>query len=241
MSNHTPHVDSTRRSLVTIAVLIPSTAWLGGCDRREPSAAAEPAEPVPRFFNSDEAAFIVAAARRLLPADDLGPGAAEAGVPTFIDLQLAGAFGRAERWYMAGPWPHGSDEQGYQLRSTPAQLYRTAIADIDTHCGKVFRKPFVGLTEAEQDAVLHGLEDGSVKLEHVPAQTFFAMLWQNTQEGFLADPIYGGNRGFAGWKLIGFPGPRYNYLEEITQYGQPYKHPFVSLAGRNPGERLKGT
>ena len=55
------------------------------------------------------------------------------------------------------------------------------------------------------------------------------MLVQNTVEGFLADPIYGGNRDFFGWKLIGFPSPRYNYVSEIEQYGKKYDMPFVSI------------
>jgi gluconate 2-dehydrogenase gamma chain len=55
------------------------------------------------------------------------------------------------------------------------------------------------------------------------------MLLQNVTEGFFADPMYGGNRDFIGWKLIGFPGPRYNYVEEIEQYGKPYTLPPVSL------------
>jgi gluconate 2-dehydrogenase gamma chain len=59
------------------------------------------------------------------------------------------------------------------------------------------------------------------------------MLWQNTGEGFFADPMYGGNRDFAGWKLVGFPGPRYNYVNEIEQYGKPYTLPTVGLMGRN--------
>jgi len=61
------------------------------------------------------------------------------------------------------------------------------------------------------------------------------MLWQNTQEGYLADPMYGGNRDFAGWKLIGFPGPRYNYVAEIGQFGKPYTLPTVGLKGRGRG------
>jgi gluconate 2-dehydrogenase gamma chain len=73
----------------------------------------------------------------------------------------------------------------------------------------------------------------------VPAKEFFKILWSNTQEGFLADPEYGGNRGFAGWKLIGFPGPRYNYVAEIEQYGKRYEEPTVGLLGRDP--QRKGT
>jgi gluconate 2-dehydrogenase gamma chain len=59
------------------------------------------------------------------------------------------------------------------------------------------------------------------------------MLVQNTVEGFLADPLYGGNRDFIGWKLVGFPGPRYNYVEEIEQHGKRYDKPFVSIGGRD--------
>jgi gluconate 2-dehydrogenase gamma chain len=245
MSNDSPPRDPTRRSFVkTIAVwmptVVPITGTLSACGWRETPHAAEPTLRVPSFFKPDEAAFIDAATRRLIPADDLGAGAVEAGVPRFIDLQLGGAYGRAERWYMTGPWPHGTDQQGYQLHLSPAQFYRAAIADIDAYCGKKHGKPFAQLTEAQQDAVLHGLEDGSVKLEHVPSDAFFKMLWQNTQEGFLADPVYGGNRDFVGWKLVGFRGPRYNYVEEITQYGKPYRQPFVSLAGREPGTHPEG-
>lgn len=50
--------------------------------------------------------------------------------------------------------------------------------------------------------------------------------------------MYGGNRGFAGWKLIGFPRPRYNYVEEITQYGKPYPLPPVGILGRD-GTRMR--
>ena len=190
------------------------------------------------FFAPGEMDFIQAATARLIPTDALGPGADKAGIPAFLDLQLAGPYGRAERWYMQGPWPSGIDGQGYQLRFTPAQVYRQAIAGIDKHCRAHYQKPFTGLTSDQQDQVLHALEDGKVDLGDVPSKTFFNLLWQNTQEGFLADPAYGGNRDFAGWKLIGFPGPRYNYVREIGEHGKPYRQPYVSLIGRVPGAAL---
>jgi len=190
------------------------------------------------YFESGEMDFIRAATARLIPEDALGPGADKAGVPAFIDLQLAGPYGRAERWYMQGPWPSGTDSQGYQLRYTPAQIYRQAIAGIDKHCRAKYQQSFAGLKADQQDEVLHALEGGKVDLGDLPSKTFFNLLWQNTQEGFLADPAYGGNRDFAGWKLIGFPGPRYNYVREIGEYGKPYGQPYVSLIGRVPGEAL---
>lgn len=190
-----------------------------------------------RFFVGAEAAFVHAAVARLIPADEYGPGAADAGVPEFIDAQLAGPYGKAERWYMAGPWQDGDEDQGWQSHLTPAGLYRAAIAAIDAHCRGTLGGVFAQAKPAQQDTVLHALEKGEVKLPGgASAKTFFKTLWQNTQEGFFADPMYGGNRDFAGWKLVGFPGPRYNYIEDIRHYGEPYTLPVVGLKGREaPG------
>ena len=198
-----------------------------------------PAAPGPAFFTAEESAFIDAALARLIPNDDLGPGAKEAGVGEFISRQLGGPYGRAQTWYMQGPWREGTGEQGYQLKLTPAEFYRGAIADIDEYCKRQYGgKSFAQLDAASQDKVLHGLEKDEIKLARAPAKQFFDMLWHNTREGFLADPMYGGNRDFAGWKLIGFPGPRYNYVAEIDQYGKPYALPPVGLLGRDPNRRM---
>jgi gluconate 2-dehydrogenase gamma chain len=227
--------DPSRRNFLTLALIAPAAVALGSCST-EPSSASRASV----FLSPAEKNFIDAATQRLIPADALGGGANEAGITRFIDLQLAGAYGRAERWYMQGPWPTGTDQQGFQLKYTPAEIYRDAIDGIDAHCSRQYGKPFAQLPAAQQDDVLHVLEDGRIELAHVPAKTFFALLWQNTQEGYLADPAYGGNRDFAGWKLIGFPGPRYNYVEDIDKFGQPYTQPFVSLVGRDPGSRGRG-
>jgi gluconate 2-dehydrogenase gamma chain len=192
------------------------------------------------YLTPAEIAFLDAAVSRLIPADNLGPGAKEAGVTFFIDQQMAGPFGRGETWYMQGPWEDGTEQQGYQLKLTPAQLYRVGIQGTDEYCRRIFRKNFSELGAPDQDKVLHGLEKGEIQLAGAPAKEFFAMLWQNTGEGFFADPIYGGNRDFAGWKLVGFPGPRYNYVNEIEQYGKPYTLPTVGLAGRSGTPARKG-
>ncbi len=194
-----------------------------------------PAAPGPAYLSADETAFIDAAVSRLIPKDELGPGAKEAGVTHFIDRQLGGPYGRAQTWYMQGPWREGTEQQGYQLKLTPAELYRSAIADVDEHCRKSFGgRRFAELNADTQDKVLKGLEKGEIALAHVPAKQFFDLLWHNTQEGFLADPMYGGNRNFAGWRLIGFPGPRYNYVAEIGQHGKRYTMPPVGILGRDP-------
>src|ERR1700722_12622075 len=190
------------------------------------------------FFSAAEAAFIEAAVDRLIPPDPVGPGAVEAGVPVFIDRQLAGLFGRGDHYYLGGPWPKGTPEQGYQSRFTPAQFYRAAIRAIesyvgDHHGGATFAK----LETADQDTLLKGLEAGSTTLSGgVDAGSFFAMLLQNTKEGYFSDPIYGGNKDMAAWKMIGFPGAHYDYKEWVTRPGEPVPFEPVSFMGR-PGWR----
>jgi gluconate 2-dehydrogenase gamma chain len=185
------------------------------------------------WFSDAEAAFVTAAVARLIPADELGAGAVEAGVPVFIDRQLAGAYGRAERWYMQGPWAKGLPTQGWQTRLTPAGMYRAAVRAIDAVVAKEGHGPsFARLKAEDQDALLHRLEKGEVELEGVDAKAFFKQLWQNTLEGFFADPLYGGNRDMAGWKLIGFPGARYDQSTFVGQHGAPYPLPPVGIRGR---------
>jgi len=218
----------SRRRFITASLATSVLFALQGC-----GANAAPATVTRTFFSADEQRFIEAATARLIPGDSADPGALEAGVPRFIDLQLSGPFGRADRWYRQGPWSQGTEQQGYQLEETPAELYRKAIAAIDAYCREQYQgKSYAELPEAQQDQILHDLEDGKLTVKDVPVKAFFTLLLQNTQEGFLADPMYGGNRDFAGWNLIGFPGPRYNYVKEVRQYGQPYSLPTVGLQGR---------
>lgn len=60
---------------------------------------------------------------------------------------------------------------------------------------------------------------------------FFALLLQNTKEGYFADPRYGGNFGMAGWIHIGFPGARASFLEWVERDNVPYRLGPVSIAG----------
>ena len=189
-----------------------------------------------KVFTPAERAFIEAAVSRLIPHDEVGPGAVEANVPFFLDRQLAGAFGRGDHYYLGGPWPKGAPEQGYQSRFSPAQMYRAAIAAIDKYAHANFNgADFAKLSDDDRDKLLKGMESGSVQLEDgVDAKTFFAMLLQNTKEGYFSDPIYGGNKDMAAWKMIGFPGAHYDYREWVTRHGEPVPFPPVGFKGR-PG------
>src|ERR1700730_3594326 len=128
------------------------------------------------FFNDDEAAFIESAVARLIPKDDQWAGALEAGVPNYIDKQLAGAWGAGERLYRNGPWQPGTPSQGYQLPFTPAELFRTALEAINAELAQA-NTPFAQMSNDQQDAYLHSLEAGGKDLGGVPSGVFFAHLW----------------------------------------------------------------
>jgi gluconate 2-dehydrogenase gamma chain len=192
-----------------------------------------PKTSAPGFLSPAEREFIDAAVARLIPADDSGPGAREAGCTDFIDRQLAGPYGRAESLYMQGPWQEGTSSQGFQSRLTPAQAYREGIAAVEECCRRTYAgKPFSKLALGEQDALLTALETGTADLTDTDGRAFFEMLLQNTLEGFWSDPLYGGNRDFIGWNLIGFPGARYDYSDHIARTGERYPLPPVGLTGR---------
>lgn len=233
-------LTSRRHFLQAVGLAVPATALFGCSKPLEQADLVAANMPGPQFLTAQELHFIDAAMEQLIPDDADHPGAKGAGVTTFIDRQLSGPYGMAETWYMQGPWQKGTKQQGYQSKLNPAQLYRTAIRDIQAHCQRKYNKPFEQLPSATRDEVLHGLENGDIELPDAPSKEFFTMLWNNTQQGYLADPMYGGNRDFAGWKLVGFPGPRYNYVDDIEQFGKPYTLPTVGLKGRGDLDRDGG-
>jgi gluconate 2-dehydrogenase gamma chain len=189
------------------------------------------------FFSAAEAAFVEAAVTRLIPNDSTGPGAIEAGVPRFIDRQLAGLYGAGDRFYLQGPFPKGLPTQGWQMHA-PAEVYRAAIPAIDQWSTAAHGGAFAALDSTGQDAVLKALESGEARLAGGPdAEAFFALLLQNTMEGYLADPIYGGNRDMGPWRMIGFPGARYDLRPFVLRHGEPYPLPPVSLMGRSDWRR----
>jgi gluconate 2-dehydrogenase gamma chain len=123
--------------------------------------------------------------------------------------------------------------QGPQSPLTPAMRYRQSLAALDQHCTQAFAgKHFHQLAADQQDKLISSMESGELKLGNVSSKAFFEHLLQNTQEGFFADPIYGGNRNMVGWKMVGFPGARYDYRDWVEKHNQKYPRPPVSIGGR---------
>jgi len=116
---------------------------------------------------------------------------------------------------------------------TPAARYRQALAALDKYCrSKYAGKSFVQLPDGDKDKLLSGLEKGEVQLEGTSGRAFFELLLQNTQEGFFADPVYGGNRNMVAWKMIGYPGAHYDYRDWVERHNQPYPLPPLSVGSR---------
>jgi gluconate 2-dehydrogenase gamma chain len=180
------------------------------------------------FFSPTETEFIEAAVARLIPRDDLGPGALEADVSYFIDRLMTTEFGSGARFYNQGPFGPTTPQQGYQLPLTPPEVYRVGIAATNQYCEKKHGSRFAQLDAARQDEVLKGLQE--IELEKVPGATFFGQLLSDTKDGFFSDPAYGGNRDMVGWKLVGFPGVASNYATLIGK-NQAYHVAPVDIRG----------
>lgn len=162
------------------------------------------------FFNDDDARTIAAFCERLMPGEGGRPGATNANVLNYIDLALSGAY---------------ADHQDF---------YRRGVAQLNAHCLKTYGKPFHALTSTQQDETISALERGKASEFAWPtAQLFFEMVRTHTMEGMFADPIYGGNKDFVGWQLVGFPGAQPIFTEDDMHSKQAFtREPIVGLQAR---------
>jgi gluconate 2-dehydrogenase gamma chain len=176
------------------------------------------------FLDLDEAAFVEAVVDHMVPADELTPKGTDLGINIYIDRALAGGWGKGDRLYMQGPWKAGVPSQGYQLPLTPAQLYRAGIEATNAHCSKTYGSSFDRLSEAQREEVLIGLSTAKITFDSgLPVRVFWSTLYQTVMEGMFSDPIYGGNRDKAGWRMIGFPGVIAVHRDHVEQYrGKPF-------------------
>ena len=135
------------------------------------------------FLNDEDSATVAVFVERIMPGAPDKPGASNAGVLNYIDLALSGAY---------------ADLQDF---------YRRGLTALDAYCRKTHNAPFAGLDAEKQNEVIAALEQGKATDFTWPTQqAFFNTLRTHTMEGMFADPIYGGNKDFAGWRLVGFPG-----------------------------------
>ena len=165
-----------------------------------------------------EAAFVGAAADTMIPADALSPSGTDCGVVTFVDRQLASAWGGGARMYRSGPFRKAKPEHGYQLPLTPREFFAAGIAATNTWARKLHGKDFDRLAPKDREDALKALESGKAELGDFNGREFLDAPLTIVMEGFFADPIYGGNRNKVSWKMIGFPGLPAVYANLIDDY-----------------------
>ncbi|CAM2139037.1 gluconate 2-dehydrogenase subunit 3 family protein [Paraburkholderia tropica] len=232
-------ISASRRKFLLTAVLALPTMGVF-VNTLSAAEAAEMAAPDlktyrPAFFSAEEWAFMLAACDRLIPADGRGPGALETNVPVFIDQQMHGDFGR--EIYLQGPFnTQAPKELGYQLPYTPQQIYQRGIKLTDAYCRQKYHKRFSELDAATQDVVLKALQDNDIHFADggesaLKASQFFGEMISDAKNGYLSDPMYGGNKGMKAWIAIGFPGARASFLEWVSQHNVKYPLGPVSLNG----------
>src|SRR6266567_1002882 len=201
----TKHDESRRAFLVgTVAGAGAVAASASLVQPAEAQQAAEhdhaPGGGLGAFLNQDDGAAIDAFTERLMPGAPGQPGAREASVLNYIDLALAGAY---------------ADLQDF---------YRRGCAALEDHCRKTYGKSFVQLGAVQQDAVITAMIEGKASGFIWPtSQAFFNTVRTHTMEGMFADPVYGGNKDFAGWRLVGFPGAQPIFTRTDMESRQAFK------------------
>ena len=171
MSKPEHPVEITRRTVIAGATLVPVAAL---------SATAQTAA---RALSPAQRKTLEAFVDRLVPKDELGPGAVECGAANYIDVQLAGYLAPEKETLVAG------------------------LAAVDAYARTAHGAPLADLSADQRDAVLTAVESGSAA--GVPnSRGFFNRVRRLTLEGMFGDPHYGGNTNYAGWDLIRYPGPR---------------------------------
>ena len=146
-----------------------------------------PREPL-KALTAHEADLLDRIAELLVPTDEHGPGATEAMAVRYIDRSLAGALAEQR------------------------QAYTVGLAALERYAKQTRGAEFLRLTETNQISLLIDVESGTATGANVgfdgSSAAFFTMVRGHVMQGTFGDPVYGGNEGFVGWDLIGYPGVR---------------------------------
>jgi gluconate 2-dehydrogenase gamma chain len=196
--------EISRRELFRRVTLYGGSAYLAALLPRPRAARAAQRSTGAVTFSASQWRTVEALTARIIPSDpdaEGDPGALEANCVNFIDKVLA-------------------DEDAELL-----EIYENGIVGVDDVGKRLFGKSFHKLMRDNQDRILVEIEAGTAS--GWPARTgsqqeFFETLRIHTILGFLADPKYGGNEDYAGWKLVGYPGPAHHGggYSELQQQGE---------------------
>jgi gluconate 2-dehydrogenase gamma chain len=183
-------------------------------------------------LNPTERPLVQAIAAAIIPTDSNGPGATEAGVVYFIDMQLAGNYGKAGNMFMQGPFVHPTTQPvtitnthgtftysggtiipryqagtAYQYAFTPREFWRRGLIYLQQYSNSAYGNNFEKLGSATQIQILQDLFDNKPTNFDAPTPAeFFNEIHDMVIAGFLTDPVHGGNQDMVSWKLMGFNG-----------------------------------
>ena len=222
---------------------------------------APPPLGVYKVLTPAQARTVEAIAARIIPGTPDDPGAKEAGVVTYIDNRLAFHDGYDQPTYTAPPYPkpyEGDsppstspgpdsvwvkkdelDRYGYQVSVSPLEAYGKGLDALDKYAQSKHGGAFADLSEDQQDSILEDLEDGnSTGFDKPSDKQFFKMLRDDAINGMFSDPLYGGNRDMAGWKLVGYPGAMRAYTprDMITEGSGRQPQGLMQLMPFHPGQ-----
>ena len=254
----------TAESVATPGELPPSLPT----SQQYPEVPYTPTAPPPRnvlsFFSPQEARTLNALLAVLMPGSPEDPGAVEAGVLVYIDSTLTFREGFVQPTYRQPPFaqayegstpPPAGEFQvvyvpkgvlpryGFQSLLTPREMYRTGLSALNGYTNAQHGKNFEDLSEAQQIGLVENLEDDAVSAFTQPSgKEFFQLVQTDTLDGMFGDPVYGGNRNFAGWRLVGFPGAQRAYTETdiLTEGTTREPQSIVNLSAFNPGQPANG-
>jgi gluconate 2-dehydrogenase gamma chain len=189
--------EITRRAVIASAAIIPVAALTAAAQTSVPTPAASASA-----LSDMQLRLLAAFTDRIIPKDDLGPSASESGVPEYINRALGD--------YLAGEKP----------------AFIEGLEATDAFARRSQTRAFIELPSDKQDAVLTAMENGTAE-GFANARAFFNRARRLTMEGMFGDPYYGGNKNFAGWDLIRYPGPRMATSAADQKMGveiKPYHH-----------------
>jgi gluconate 2-dehydrogenase gamma chain len=164
-------------------------------------------------LTANEAELVDAIVSRLIPADENGPGAHEAGVVYFIDRALGLGFQNISSGF-----------------STLKDAYAANLEAVDAYARSAQGASFAGLSPAQQDAVLTDMQQNKATGFTPDSSTFFNVLRNNALQGMFGDPYWGGNAQFIGWDLLGYPGLKLVWTVAEQRIDAPVKKVHKSVA-----------
>ena len=139
-----------------------------------------------RFFTLEEAQCVIALCEQIIPEDEHGGGATEAGVINYIDRQLVAVFDYDQ------------------------VIYQQGLSALQQSCLDLHGKRFESLDSGKQIQLMKKLEAN--ELPEAPWEgsdqvRFFRLLVSHTMQGFYGPPRHGGNKNYMSYKMMGLDFP----------------------------------